>query len=462
MKIKPPHLRITSDNPFAEDALGREQSAEILTQFISTIDEPFVLAIDSGWGTGKTTFLSMWIKVLKREGYPCLYFNAWKNDFSDDPLVSLIGEIGTGLDDLVLEAGNKAKAKKYFDKTKKLGAALVKSTLPAVIKLSTGVDAAEIFEDLTDRFANERIKKYEEDKATIDDFKEHLSKFVEVLTGKDDGKKPLIIFIDELDRCRPTYALELLEKAKHFFDIKGIIFILAIDKEQIGHSIRSVYGAGMDVDGYLRRFIDLDYHLPEPDTEKFCNALFQRFGFEEYFGQRARHGSGDDMRILLEILPKLFTTFEFSLRVQEQCFSRLSIVFRTTKANVHLHPIFLSALIVLKAANPTLYSGYIKRSVNAESVLKFFKQNIADSSYLNERYFMVMEAYFVNYEQYGSHSDDKGIKEYKLKLHNERLPREEQERLKEIVSFSGHLDTQYLYDVLSFLAKKIEMAESFS
>jgi len=462
MKLKLSELHVTDENPFAEDALGREQSANILTQLISTIDDPFVLAIDSCWGTGKTTFLRMWLKVLKREGYPCLYFNAWKNDFSDDPLVSLIGEIGTGLDDLVLEAGNKAKAKKYFDKTKKLGAALVKSSLPAVIKLSTGVDAAKIFEDLTNRFANDKIKKYEKDKTTIDDFKKHLCEFIEVLTGNDGGKKPLIIFIDELDRCRPTYALELLEKAKHFFDIQGIVFVLAIDKEQIGHSIRSVYGAGMDVDGYLRRFIDLDYHLPEPDTEKFCNALFQRFGFEEYFWQRTQHGSGDDMRILLEILPKLFTIFGFSLRVQEQCLSRLSIVFRTTKANVHLHPIFLSALIVLKAANPTLYSDYIKRSANAESVLKFFKQNIADRSYLNERYFMIMEAYFVNYEQYGLHSEDKGIKEYKLKLHNERPPQKEHERLKEIVSFFGYFNTKYHYDILSFLAKKIEMAESFS
>jgi len=68
-----------------------------------------------------------------------------------------------------------------------------------------------------------------------------------------DNQKPLIFFIDELDRCRPDYALQLLEKAKHLFNIDGIIFILALDRDQIGHSLKSIYGEGLDVDGYLRR-----------------------------------------------------------------------------------------------------------------------------------------------------------------------------------------------------------------
>jgi predicted AAA+ superfamily ATPase len=95
-RFKPPVLEIPADAPFKHDLLEREQSAEVLTQFVSRLDEPFVLAIDSPWGSGKTTFLKMWLRSLQNRGFPCLYFNAWQNDFSDSPLVSLIGEIGDG------------------------------------------------------------------------------------------------------------------------------------------------------------------------------------------------------------------------------------------------------------------------------------------------------------------------------------------------------------------------------
>ncbi len=118
MKIKPSKLNIPKDDPFAEDILERKESAEILTQFISTIKEPYVLAIDSAWGTGKTTFIQMWSQLLKNNGYPCIYINAWENDFSDDPLVSLIGEIDAGIKDIKPEKSLKTKAKKSFAKVK--------------------------------------------------------------------------------------------------------------------------------------------------------------------------------------------------------------------------------------------------------------------------------------------------------------------------------------------------------
>src|SRR3989338_1346594 len=110
MRIKIPPLNIPENNPFAEDQLERKQSAEVLTQFISTIREPFVLAIDSPWGTGKTTFINMWLRFLKKEAFPCLYFNAWENDFTDDPLVSFIGEMKACLDTV----GEASHAKVYY------------------------------------------------------------------------------------------------------------------------------------------------------------------------------------------------------------------------------------------------------------------------------------------------------------------------------------------------------------
>jgi predicted KAP-like P-loop ATPase len=78
----------------------------------------------------------------------------------------------------------------------------------------------------------------------------------------------LIIFIDELDRCRPLYAIECLERIKHIFGIKRLIFVLSIDKKNLAKSIQSQYG-NIDTNNYLRRFIDLEFDLKNPSIDKF-------------------------------------------------------------------------------------------------------------------------------------------------------------------------------------------------
>lgn len=464
MKIKPPRINIPKDNPFAEDALGRDESVVVLTQLVSTIGEPFVLAVDSPWGTGKTTFLRMWHCKLKNEGYPCLYFNAWENDFSDDPLVSLIGEIESGLDSIVPDVKTKRKAKEHFKKAKKVGSALVKGSLPVAIKLATGLDVEKISEkvlkDLSENLADEMIKKYERDKSAIENFRQRLEAFVEVLGGNGEEKKPLMLFVDELDRCRPTFALELLEKAKHFFNIEGIIFVLAMDKQQIGHSIKSIYGTGMDVDGYLRRFIDLDYHLPEPNSEAFCNALFNKFGFDKYFQERGRRDARNERSRFLQMFSNLSTMFGFSLRVQEQCFSQLSIVLRTTPTNNKIYPLFLAFLIALKAANKNLYKKYIKRTADVKQILNYLKKVSEDKTFIEEYYWWDLEAYLV-YGQNPGNDIDFLAADYLRIVNDEKTSEEQKYRANSIISKIRSLIMDLHYDILTYLVKKIEIAEQF-
>lgn len=470
MQIKPIQIRINEDNPFAEDKLKREENAEILTQLIATIKEPFVLAIDSPWGTGKTTFLTMWLQSLRKKGYPCLYFNAWENDFSDDPLVSLIGEIETGLDSIITDTKRKGEIKKYFLKTKKIGSLLLKKSLPVAIKIVTAgaIDTDKIYEealaDLAEKVAKDKIDKYEADKLTIRKFKEQLSDFVTELakTNKDDNAKPLIFFIDELDRCRPDFAIELLEKAKHFFNIDGIIFILAIDKQQIGHSIRSIYGTGMDVDGYLRRFIDIDYRLPDPGIQNFCYALFDKFGFDEYFEKRTTHDARYEKKQFIEVFSRLFALFGFSLRVQEQCFSQLSLALRTTPLNFKLHPLFLGALITLKTANPKLYNDLVRGKVEAEEILKYIREAPGGNAFLEENYGMALEAYFAS-GRYNNWRDVQNIADrYKKIAEDDKIPAPQRERANTIAQLMNSFLIEDSYGVLEYLAKKIEITERFT
>jgi predicted KAP-like P-loop ATPase len=223
IKFKPTAIEIPVEDPFKHDLLARKGSAEILTDFISSLDEPFVLAIDSPWGTGKTTFLKMWLQYAKNKKVSCLYFNAWENDFSDSPLVSLIGEIGAGISALQLEEAQSKLAHGFFEKTKKAGAALIKTALPTAIKMATSglIDVSEIA-NLAEEIAKKEIDKYQTDKTTIVHFRHELEELVKSIAVKSEQSQNLPIFfvIDELDRCRPPYAIELLEKIKHFFQSK--------------------------------------------------------------------------------------------------------------------------------------------------------------------------------------------------------------------------------------------------
>ena len=130
MKYKLSPLEIPQDEPFRHDALERKPSVEALARLIEELQGPFVLAIDSPWGTGKTTFVQFLKVMLEGKSYSCLYFNAWKTDFSTDPLVAFLGEIETQISSEIKKDSN-------FQKAKKIGGKLMKRAIPAAAKIAT-------------------------------------------------------------------------------------------------------------------------------------------------------------------------------------------------------------------------------------------------------------------------------------------------------------------------------------
>jgi len=393
MKLKPLPLEIPPDNPFSVDKLNRKESAEILSELIGQIEVPFVLAVDYQFGTGKTTFVIMWRYYLKSLGYPCIHFNAWETDYTEDPLIAFIGEIQSGLETGLVKEEGADKAKKLLDKAKDWGATLVKRTIPLAIRLGTGgiisldPTTEQGIADLAADWAKEKIDQYGKDKETVQGFKDTLRQFVKELGSSSVPKpKPLVIFVDELDRCRPIYAIQLLERIKHFFNIEGLIFILSMDKAQIGESIKSVYGKGMDIDGYLRRFIDLDYHLPEPPPAAYPKFLFEQFNFLSLLNNiNTGEGSPNDLKEqLIEMFTQLSAIFGLSLRVQEQCFTQLAIVVATTKSQKRIYLPFLAALLLLKAKDEKLYEGLVKGNVEIRNITDFIGQNAKGKEFLYE------------------------------------------------------------------------------
>lgn len=350
-------IEIDADNPFKNDALGRKENIENLTQFITSFEQSIVLCIDGGWGQGKTTFIKMWQQYLKNQHIPTIYFNAWENDYTDDALIALIGEISLSIKDL--EFQDKTKAEKIIARIYEYTANLTKVVLPSVTNLSIKAlfgcftntnELAKTLGALSESLVKEQIKKYEKSRKTLSKFKEELSKLAKCYAG-GDKQKPLVIFIDELDRCRPDFAIEVLEKAKHLFNVDNIIFVLATDKTQLGHSIRAVYGQGLDVNGYLRRFIDFDYLLPL-SKQLYIAYLIDKFSLIKYFLKKKEDKIHTQIFLLI-----IVDRYKLTLREQEAFCNIFNIIVRTN-TNFHLNNMTLIIcifLIILKVKFPDIY-----------------------------------------------------------------------------------------------------------
>lgn len=466
-RYKPTNIEISESDPFKDDLLERKNSAEVLTQFVSSLSEPFVFAIDSPWGTGKTTFLRMWKQHLRNRGIPCLYFNAWENDFSESPLVSLIGEIGAGIKSFHLEGKQEEFAEKAFEKAKNVGVSLLKVAIPTAIKLATSglLDLSAMAESdlskLAEDIAKRQIEKYQADKETLSNFRTELETFIKTLSvNKSDGApNPLIFVVDELDRCRPSYAIELLEKIKHLFSVEGLIFVLAIDRQQLGESVKALYGTGIDADGYLRRFIDLEYRLPATDPTKFSQAQFSRFGLNALLDKKTGYTSVDasDLR---EHLPILFSAFRLSLRTQEQCFTQLAVIIRITPHDSFLYSILLMLLICLRSANRELYERYCSGLAKPKDVISYITSLPSGAKLMESNLGTQIEAYLVL-----------GIRDEQLRkttiqnyhsLSDEANSKRTNEAFRaQAVSHHFTWRAEHVSDLIGYLLKKIEMAHNF-
>jgi len=363
-------LEVPAGAPFQNDSLERQPLVEFLSKLIKNLNGPFVMALDSPWGSGKTTLVRMLMEHLKGGGFQCIYFNAWKVDYVTDPLIALVSSIdrmdlGTG------ETNNNYK--EHLKSVKKVTTLLAKRGLAAGAKaLTCGIldfkkeweaaaseIAAGTVEDIVDAFNQEcdLLKK----------FREALTSAVKQLPAADK-KRPLIFFIDELDRCRPTFAIDLLERVKHLFDIPNIVFMLSIDKQQLEASTKAVYGASINATEYLRRFIDLEYSIPAVNSKHYTKNLLIRFELDTIFSNNPMNAY--DRNHFIEFFTQLSHAMDLSLRARERCITRLRIVMDQLPDNSYLDPMLIALLIVLRSNHPQLFHRFVRDGALAEKELK--------------------------------------------------------------------------------------------
>ncbi len=362
--IRPQEIEVPKDNPFENDLLDRKATVEVLTRLVGEIEGPSVIAVDAAWGNGKSTFIRIWAQHLRNKGFPVVEFNAWETDYSRDPFVALSSELTEGLSVTSTDGPIVEK----LESLKRAGREVLIRSFPAFVRIATAgiLDVSSLVEQeigqLLSSYAEKRLAEYVETKKSIEEFKEVLQDFAGTLSIQNCGQ-PLVVFVDELDRCRPSYAIEMLEIAKHFFSVDNIVFVLAVNRIELAHSVKAFYGSEFDATGYLRRFIDIDFRLPNPERSAFINAMLVELGVDAFMKQWEGYVT-DSPAIMRNLLRAFFGVPDLSLRRAAQAIHRLGLVL-TLLQNDEFHScVAVATALILRTINPDMHHSFFNGSAS--------------------------------------------------------------------------------------------------
>jgi len=371
MHIFLPELKIGDTEGFTKerDIFGRSVIGKGLTNVLSTVSDSMVVAVDGQWGSGKSTFLKMWAGELRNNEFPVVYFDAFQNDYAEDAFTAIVSEI-------VSLAQEKRKdrtstGKKFIDKAVGAGKVVLRSGVKLGVKLATmgALEAAELNEvaeeiareasEFEDKYVGELLTKQQEQKDAIESFREALATLPALLTQpkqKDQTEfapRPLIIIIDELDRCRPLFALQILERVKHFFSVKNVHFVLGVHLAQLRNSVIVAYGPGIDARMYLQKFIHLTLQLTD---ESFYRHERNTTKFIDYLDRQMQLPNSHTTSYAKEYFRHLAECRNLGFRTIERLMSTLAMAEAFGASENTYAPIaIIVGLCAIKVLEPDLY-----------------------------------------------------------------------------------------------------------
>ena len=292
-------IQPTEDNlkeSLNKNITGRNENIYQLLRLLNHQEGSWSIAINGDWGSGKTFFVKQCKYVLdclnssnniqkkninsgklfnreklddiNKKPFRTVYYDAWEHDNETDPIQSLLACMATS------KWASNPEIKKILINTINVGL--------SILQIVTPIDTTGLRKLLKNR-----------DKSDFDnlDFEKLKKEFYDALTklAPEDGQ--LIVFVDELDRCKPTYAIKVLERIKHYFSVPNITFIFSVDLSQLQNTVKRYYGEEFDGYHYLDRFFDLVINLPEPNLDNYLkntdgmlvlNNLFHAWNNDNY------------------------------------------------------------------------------------------------------------------------------------------------------------------------------------
>ncbi len=377
MKLTIPTLEIQDDEGFApsKDIFERKEFGERLIKLIESSNENLVIALDAQWGEGKTTFIKMWKGYIgnhREDKIKAIYFDAFANDYQKDPFLALAAEIY----ELI-----KGEPKKKRDEFKKKAGDALKSMARGALKIgiraATGgvldgtivdtveKDVSKLVADQVDNIIADRFESTTKDRMAIKTFREYLATFAQ---AKGNGK-PIVFIIDELDRCRPDFALELIEQIKHLFSVPGITFLLVMHRNQLEETVKNKYGSNIKASLYLQKFIHLWLTLPRKSGIQIDHGNnYLGYVLDQMMFEDEKISNRDAIRVLGDLI-KLHKS---SYREVERISSFFALIHNMAGETSYIisYQCIIAFICYLKAAKPQLAELISKQAINVEELLK--------------------------------------------------------------------------------------------
>lgn len=424
MKLLPPVVDIPPDDPYRNDLFKRHEFGKSLYALFKSVEDGVVVCVDAPWGEGKSTFAKMWTADILTRGTHCIYFDAYAHDYANDPFIHFCGEIVALAEESfkeskaikTLKEGFHAKAKRLGGELLSTGARIGAKALTLGIIKDSDLDSIDsIREDLAGQSSTlasqavgNAIKNYTQSKDVLEEFRNQLSNLGKAV--RDEQGFPLLIIVDELDRCRPDYALTLIERIKHLFSTENVSFLLLANTAQLKNYVKTVYGQNVDAVNYLHKFFSLYTRLPlnrgdsqDNEHKNYIHTLLSHYDFPPISRSE-----------LQKFLTALFTFYNFSLRETERIIAGLSVYYAQLPENRITDPLFISLLACIKYRFPDVFSKLNQCSISSSELFAVTKINeIPDYDYVRfptEYVADIFNALLMSTKEFNELEDDHWVK----------------------------------------------------
>lgn len=275
------------------DIYDRHNFAKHLVEQLLCFNTPFAVGLDAKWGDGKTYFVEHFLSpVCAAKDLPIVVYDSFEHERETDPFISLTRQILMMAEEKLSKPTTPAAKISAIGKVatscgqflKGLGKTTAKATSKILLKQTLDEvgdnfsvdDAGDVADDFT-AFIEAQLMQGKHIQTLKEQFQSSMSDLINELSPSHNA---IVVVIDELDRCRPNHAVDILEAVKHLLSVEGIYFVFTYHKIQLQSSFRHIYGSGLDANLYLQKFINLDISLPgggvENNRDK-CKNLFNQF-----------------------------------------------------------------------------------------------------------------------------------------------------------------------------------------
>lgn len=350
---------------FEQDLLALEPFADKLKTFLNVekhfVEEGLVVSLTAPFGSGKSSFLQMFKNKMAEDGRTVISLNAWESDYYGDPLFSILSAL--------IEQTPKDKTALIEDAAKRFGALLL-NVGNQVLSATTGIDAQEAYESAqaTTSISGNAFDNCRERQSALRELKKSLNEHFR------QQSEPVLFLVDELDRCRPDYAISYLEVIKHIFDIENTAFVLAFDKKQLENSARHAFGMHLNFDEYLRKFIHRE--VPLPRTEKYHKIVLNYL--EHYLEkQDIRRTSVQQKSGFQSHLTGLIEASSPTPRQLQDIFRQTAYVLQSSREEgisiLWPYAVIASLLVVLKVVHPKVYDSISSSKMSLPEIVQFLK-----------------------------------------------------------------------------------------